>query len=46
MFIGQTVSVFDLITFIREKASSQRYVDPNDAVKRRAIDRTEVANKF
>jgi hypothetical protein len=46
MFIGQTASVFDLITFIREKVSSQRYVHPKNAVKRRDIERTEAAYKF
>jgi hypothetical protein len=46
MFIGQTVSYLDLIVFIWEKASSHRLVDPKNAVKRRAIDHTEAANKF
>jgi hypothetical protein len=27
-------------------ASEQRYVDPKNAVKRRAVDRIEEANKF
>jgi len=36
----------DLITFILEKASSQSKVDPKNAVKRKAIGRTEEANKF
>jgi len=35
-----------LINFIWEKASSQRWMDPKNAVKRRAIDRTEAENKF
>jgi hypothetical protein len=46
MFIGQTVSYLDLIVFIWEKASSYRLVDSKNAVKRRAIDHTELANKF
>ena len=35
-----------LIIFIWEKASSQRWVDPKNAVKRSAIDRTEAENIF
>jgi hypothetical protein len=34
-----------LIIFIQGGASSQRWVDKKNAVKRRAIDRTKVANK-
>jgi chromosome condensin MukBEF MukE localization factor len=36
----------DLIIFVWEKASSQKQINPKSAVKRRAIDRTEAANKF
>jgi len=35
-----------LIIFTWKKASSQRWVDSKDAVKRRAIDRTGAENKF
>jgi hypothetical protein len=36
----------DLILFIREKAASQRHVDPKNAGKQRSVNRTEAANKF
>jgi len=45
MFIGQAARYLDLITFISEKSSSYREIDPKNAVKRRATDRSEAANK-
>jgi hypothetical protein len=38
MYIGQTA---DVIIFVCKKASSQRHVEPQSAVTRRAVDRTE-----
>jgi hypothetical protein len=35
-----------LIIFILDKVSSQRWVDPKKAVKRKATDSTKAKNKF
>ena len=46
MFIGQGLWYPDLIIFIWEKTSSQRWVYPKNAVKRRGTDHTEAAHIF
>jgi hypothetical protein len=44
MLISQ--KYLDVNIFICETASSQRYTDKKNVAKERAIDRTEVANRF